>query len=343
MKIMTESEFRKEVKVRPATGYLFYGDEDYMKANALRTARAAVSTDESFAFFNDIRIDALDFTPAKLLDALMPPPMSSEKKLVTVSGLDFTAMRQSDIADICEVLAVLPEYDYNVLIINVAAGLIDEGYSAQKPSALLTKLGEYLSLVRFEKVSPARLCGWAIKHFEHGGVKADEKTARFFVDYCGGDMFRLSGEAEKLCAYVLWNGRDSVTEADIRNVCVSETDFDSFAFANAVMEGRNGDALEILDFLKFRRVDPLIIFGDISRTICDILTIKRLIDDGMTCADIGKAKIMNEYRAKIYARAAQKTDYKTLYRRIELCAETDRRLKLSPQGYGAIEMFICSE
>lgn len=344
MKIISDSDLRKELKNGSISqGYLFFGDEDYMKTNALKLARAAVAPDESFAPFNDIRLDALDFSPSKLLDALMPPPMMTEKKIVTVSGLDFTAMRQGDFNALLEVLGTLAEYDYNLLIINVASGLIDEGYSASKPSAMITKLGEFLTPVRFDKITPARLAGWAIKHFEHGGATSDDKTAAFFIDYCGSDMFKLANEAEKLCAYAHATGRTTITTDDVKNICIPETEFDSFSFTNAIMDGRNSDALDILEYLKFRRVDPIAIFGDISRTVCDILMIKRLTDDGMSSADIGASKIMNEYRAKIYARAARSVSYETLYRRLESLSETDKRLKLSGSGdYLAIELFICS-
>lgn len=345
MKIIGDSELRKELKngSSDSHGYLFFGDEDYMKLNALKLARSSVASDASFAPFNDIRLDALEFTPSKLLDALMPPPMMAERKIVTVSGLDFTAMRQSDFGALLEVLGTLEEYDYNLLIINVPSGLIDEGYSASKPSAAITKLGEFLTPVRFDRVARSRLAGWAIKHFEHGGASSDEKTAAFFVDFCGGDMFKLANEAEKLCAYALASGRTTITIDDVRNVCVAETEFDSFAFTNAIMDGRNADSLEILEQLKLRRVDPIAIFGDISRTVCDILMVKRLIDDGMTSADIGAARIMNEYRAKIYARAARGVGYDALYRRMELLCETDMRLKSSGAGdYLAIELFICA-
>lgn len=342
MDIITEAEFRRQIKNAPRTGYLFYGDEDYLKAHAVALAREVISPEPAFSFFNEFCIDATDYTSEKLIDALTPLPMQSERKIIFLMGFDFNSMKSGEIDELCSTLSLLTEYDYNTVIISVAAGCIDEGYSPSKPSAILTKLGSVLTLVRFEKSTVPKICVWAEKHFEHGGVKISNPVLSFFVNYCGTDMYKLSGEIDKLCAYVKYDGRTEVTEYDIREVSAADTEFDSFALANAIMEGRNSDALAVLDFLRFKRADPLILFGEISKTFCDLLMIKRLSDDGMSPADIGKAKLMNEYRAKIYARAASRIPYERLYRKIEICTEADRKLKLSPEGYSALEFLICS-
>ncbi|MBQ8207443.1 MAG: DNA polymerase III subunit delta [Clostridia bacterium] len=343
MQVINDADFRKQLKSGIIGSYLFYGDEDYLKAHAVSLAAAAVSPDPSFALFNISKIDILDYAPEKLLDALIQPPMMAERKLVTLTGFDFTSLRSGEIDALCEILALIKEYDYTSVILSVAAGCIDEGYSPSKPSAIINKLSEYLIPVRFEKNTPQKLSAWAVRHFEHGGVKIGAEDLNFFIDYCGTGMYKLANEIDKLCAYVLYEGRSEVTKEDIRNVSIADTEFDTFALAGAIMEGRNADALAVLDFLRFKRTDPLIIFGEVSRTFCDLLMIKRLSDDGMSPFDIGKAKIMNEYRAKIYARSASKIPYERLYRKIDLCTDADRQLKLSPQGYSAIEMLICSE
>ncbi len=343
MQVITEAEFRKQVKSGLGSGYLFYGEEDYLKAHALSLAASAICPDPTFAFFDTSKIDFLDYTPEKLTNAIMPPPMMAEKKLITLTGFDFRALKASEIDNLCATLELLSSYEYNTLILCVASECIDEGYSISKPSAIITKLSKYLVPVRFEKSTPQKLCAWAAKHFEHGGVHIDAPTLSFFISHCGNGMYQLSNEIDKLCAYVLFEGRDTVTKDDIKEVTTADTEFDTFALAGAIMEGKNDEALSVLDFLKFKRIEPLIIFGEISKTFCDLLMVKRLTEDGMSPFDIGRAKLMNEYRAKIYAASASKISYDRLYRKIELCNDADKQLKLSPLGYSAIEMLICAE
>ena len=107
MNIIKEADFRREIKTAPRAGYLFFGEEDYLKAFAVRTAREIVSPDPTFAFFNEMRLDATDFSPQKLIDALMPMPMMADKKIVTLTGLNFNTMRQSDLDGLCEALAAV--------------------------------------------------------------------------------------------------------------------------------------------------------------------------------------------------------------------------------------------
>ena len=62
MNILKESDFRKEIKTAPRAAYLFFGDEDYLKLSAVRLAREALCPDPSFSVFNEMRLDATDFT-----------------------------------------------------------------------------------------------------------------------------------------------------------------------------------------------------------------------------------------------------------------------------------------
>ena len=61
--ILKEADFRKALKTAPTGGYLFFGEEDYMKSASLRMARQGITeADPAMATFNDIRLDGLDFT-----------------------------------------------------------------------------------------------------------------------------------------------------------------------------------------------------------------------------------------------------------------------------------------
>ena len=342
MEIIKEDQFRKQIKKGLSGAYLFFGDEDYMKSFALRSAREAICPDETFALFNEMKLDALDYSASALLDAIMPMPMMSEQKLITVNGLDINGLKQKELDELCEALESLKEYDYNVVIITVPAGLIDEGNLPKRPSSLLSRIGEFATPVLFEPVTGARLVSWVGKHFEHHGVKASPEVAAKLIAYSGRSMFTLSFETEKLSYYVLWNGRDTVTEADVLNVSIGEISTDAFTLANAILDGRNEDALTALGVMKFRRVEPLILLGEVSRVICDLISVKSLIEKGLPTSEAASILKMNEYKARLYASGAASRSMKKLRRALELCSEADLSLKLSPTGYAPIEKLVCS-
>jgi len=199
--ILKEADFRRELKSNPGTGYLFFGDEDYLKLHAIKQASELLCPDRTYAFFNEMTLDALDFTPDKLLDALMPLPMMADRKLVTVRGLNFNTMRANELDELCDVLSTLPEYDYNLLIIYAGSMALDPGYLPKRPSAALSKLGEILTPVQFDRCSTAKLSAWIQRHFAHNGVEASPAFCSEMPEYCGHSMFVLANEIDKLSYY----------------------------------------------------------------------------------------------------------------------------------------------
>ena len=342
MEIIKEDAFRKLMKKGLSGGYLFFGDEDYMKAYSLNAARQAVCEEETFALFNDMKIEAMDYSAGALLDALMPMPMMTDKKIVTVNGLNIDALKPKELEDLCDVLATLPEYNYNVLIISVPATMIDEGNLPKYPSSVLKRLGEYLTLVHFEPITGARLVSWVGKHFSHNGAEASPEVCSFLINYVGRSMYTLSNETEKLSYYVLQNGRKTVTRDDILKVSVAEIATDAFTLANAILDGRSEDAVNALAVMKFRRVEPVTLMSEVSRVICDLVAVKALLDEGCPVPEIAAALKMNEYKTKLYAQGAKNKSMQKLKEAVDLCAEADLALKLSPQGYIAIERLVCS-
>lgn len=342
MDIIKEDIFRKQLKNGLSGGYLFFGEEDYLKSFSVRSAREAICTDETFAVFNDISIAPIDYTASALLSALMPPPMMADKKIISVNGLAISDMKQSEIDDLCEVLSTLPDYDYNVLIISVPSGLIDEGNLPKKPSAILTELSKYLTPVKFDCVTGARLVAWVGKHFSHHGVSTSPEVCSLLIEKCGRSMFTLSSETEKLSYYVLQNGRAEVNASDVEQVAISVIDSDAYALANAILDGRYSAAMDALNVMKFRRIDPIIILGEVSRVICELVSVKALQNDGLSVSEIAATMKMNEYKARIYANAVAGKSFDKLKRALLLCSQADLNLKLSPQGYAAIERLICT-
>ena len=342
MRIIKESDFRKEIKAEPQLGYLFFGEEDYLKSFSIRSARDVVCADPTFALFNELKLEALDFTPQKLLDALMPPPMMAERKLVTVNGLNFNSMKPTELEELCEVLAELPTYDYNILIINVASDCFDPGYLPKRPSTTLKQLCQHLTAVQFERSTPAKLAAWAQKHFAHNGVEASPQLCSQMVEFCGHSMFILANEIDKLSYYTRSHGETAATEDAMKRVCVSANEYDAFAFTNAIMDGQRSRALDILADYRFRRVDPIIILSDVIRVVCEMVNVRALTADGIPNSEIASNFKIHEYKVGLYQKSLKGISSERLKATLNACLAADAALKLSPQGYTTLEKLICT-
>ena len=340
--IITEADYRKLVGKTAGRAFLFFGEEDYLKSHAVRATREAICPDETFAVFNDVTLDALDFTPDKLLDAMTPPPMMADGRLIVLRGFDFTSIKSEPFTALLETLALLPEYDYNTVILQVSAGLIDEGKLPKKPSTVLKKLAEVVTPVRFAPVGEARLAAWAAKHFQHLGVTADGATCAFLVSYVGRNMFQLTKEIEKISYFVLEKGEKLVTSGHIREVACPQLDCDTFALSNAILAGRPSDALDALAVLKFERVEPNFVMAELSRTLCNMQAARLLLDAGKTPREIAQQLSLHQYAAELTSNAARKADPARLARAVALSVEADAAVKRSYADYGPIERLICS-
>lgn len=341
--IITEAAFRKLIGKTAGHAYILFGGEDYLKSHAVRAVREDVCPEPAFAVFNDITIDVADYTQEGLVNAMSAPPMMTEGKLIVLRGLDFTAMRAEEVEDFCEVLSLVKEYDFNTVLVYVAAGLIDEGYLPKRPSTTLKKLAEVAIPVRFEPATDAKLAAWGAKHFAHLGVQASLDVCRFLVSYVGQSMFVLAAEIEKLAYYALANGRDSVSEEDVRLVAVPQISADTFAMSNALLAGNCRAALDALAVMKFQGIEPMIVMGELSRTFCDMQAAKLLVDAGRGVADVMSVlKIKSDWKAGNYCRAVSRTTAARLSRAVELCAVADAQVKRSYGDYSPIEKLICS-
>ena len=347
MEIITEEEYRKRLKSGIKGAYLFFGAEDYLKAYALKATRKVVCPDDGFGCFNDITIDFPDFTIDRLLAALEAPPLMADRKLVVLKSFDFGALKPTE----CEAMAqIFEEYgkdETNVLVVSVVPEGIDAGYLPNRPSAFLKRLAKAGTAVNFVPSKADKLSVWVERHFEHEGVRISPKTARAVVAYCGSDMMKLSGEISKLCSFAKANGRDSVSEEDVRFVAVPETDFDPFALSNAAMAGDKAAALNALEVLKFRQVKPEFVMAEMSGLYVALYLTKLLSVEGLSQSEIGialsrKPYSFTDYKAGMYLKAVENLSLDRLKKALELCLDADLAMKTyGKRNYEQVERLIC--
>ena len=354
MDIISGTEFLKRIKENADGNYLFYGEEDYLKAHALKSFKDAMGLDEALEIFNLIKIDVLDYDAEKLIDALSMPPMMAEKKLVVVTGLNIKKMSRGGKSDdgdnsvgelraLIDAIKHLEEFDYNNLIIIIPAGNITEDEPKKKLPAALASLSEYLTPVKFEASTPQKLSLWVARHFEHHGIKARAEDCTHLVNFCGRDMFILSGEVEKLSLYAKAQGRDYIVREDIPLICCAEMEYGAFEFSNAILEGRKNDALSILRVMKFKQIEPLAIMGELSGILSDLLKIKILLGAGKNLQQIEQETRMNSYKVKLYVGSARRMELSRLQAIVLAATEADLAMKFQfDAGYLHLEKLICS-
>ena len=340
--IIKDTDFRREIKSAPRSCYFFFGEEDYLKNATLAQAREVLGGDPAFDIFNNVTLDGREYSSDRLLDALAPPPMMADRKLVILHGLNLTELKQSDFTDFCGVLESLQDYDYNTLIVSASSNGFDPGNLPKRPSAQLKAIAELAAPVQFDHPTPAKLAAWAQKHYAAHGASASVQVAQYTVDVCGRDMFVLANEIDKVACYALAHGRAEVSERDVDAVTIPVTEIGAFALANAISEGRRADALVILDDMRFRRVDPVIILGEIGGVYSNMLVIKTLLDKGLSAPEIASALKMHEYALSRYLKSLRSMSAERVHQLVHAAARADAELKNGGKSYAPLEKLICS-
>lgn len=357
---MTETELRADIK-SPSGMYFFYGDEDYMKNHYAAQIKKAILTDPGLEPFNYVRFDDDSYNLGDIRDALLSPPVMSDKKLVDITLANLPKLlNEKERANLLTTLkeTLSPEKDASdggsfslfggstspsesvVVLLRIAADGFDAG-TPKRPSAFLKTASAFMKPVPFDFQSDARLVRWIERHFTEYGLTVSQPVAMQILNTCGRSMYRLSGELAKTAAYTASSGRTEVTLADVDATVTRTDEDDAFLLANCVLEGNIPAALDALAVKMRRREEPILVLTQITRVFCDLAAAAHALEDGVPAADFAKIMKMHSYKAGLYLNAARTKPISYFDHAVARCAEADRKMKSTPLGYAVIERLIC--
>lgn len=341
---MAEVDIKKEYK-DPLGVYILFGEEDYLKRFYAAKIRESILGDSPYALFNHAIFTSKDFTEDALLDALATPPLGEDKKLIELTEFNFSELKAAETEVLINVFEAAKEYDYAVILMNVASDALDYGTSKgakiTKPSALYKKLNAVAKCAYLPKASQRDLAVWAAKHFSKDSLEIETPAVYQLIEQCSSNMMTMAAEIEKLCAFMHMNGKTTVTKDDVKNVCCETREVEPFALSNAVLAGKTDAALDILNLMEEKHIRPAIAFAGIYSTYIDLYRIKAALDGGIAQNDLGAKLKMNEYRASIYANAARGTTLKKISHVLMLCRDNDLKIKSEASSYDRLRTLIC--
>lgn len=326
---MTVTELSKKLKLDPHGVYLFYGEEEYLKRRYLEQIREAIPDDG----FNHIRICGDLSALSQELDGLA---LFGGDRLIELWDTDFSKVGGEQLDALCELLSSAED----TVVIYTHPDEFPAG-TGKKPSPQLAALQKSTVAVNFERQKPAALQGWIARHATAQGCFLAPELCRKMIDYCSADMFVLAGEVEKVCAYVMAQGRNIVEERDILTVASPATIYGAFDFTNALLDRDKAKAFVLLSDMIRRKEKPHDILGTVSRMMSDLLQIRVLRDCGMTPAEIASKLKMHEYVLSLRLQSAMKRSMEQLEQTAALCREADRKIKSTRlDSYRVIELLI---
>ncbi len=199
--------------------YLFCGPEEYMiSAYTDMVQQSVTGGDETAQTFSVLSIDCSKEQGGsgqpehgELLMYASTLPMLTERKLITVTGTDFSALSGSSLDSFCSLCDSLAEFEYLAVIFIADEDELDTSSLPRRPSAAMRRLSEHLGFVFFERQTPAKLAAWCAKHlprlryFGSSGALpyAVRALRRLYAYYCVRD-----GQARRISALSRLVGAD---------------------------------------------------------------------------------------------------------------------------------------
>ena len=238
--VMTYASLRSDWKKgKTVPIYLFYGEEEFLRREALNLAVEVFVPDTATQSFN---YDLLYGGEAKVADVIgccVSFPVMAERRLVVVreaEKLFKSRSKEEKTDDPFRTYLAKPNFD-TVLILETT-----------KPGAKNTHPWKDLfakaETVEFELLGDAATAKWLIDRAVHYGKRLDDEAASLLASSTGSDLTGLAGELEKLVAFV-GDGRESITADDVKEVVGRSRSFNIFEFTKAIGSGNREHATTV--------------------------------------------------------------------------------------------------
>ena len=307
-------------------GYLFYGEESYLREYYLGVLRKAL-VPAGFEEFNYHRMEGKDLTIQTLADAVEAMPMMAERTLVEVTDLDLFKLNEDQRGKLISVLDDIPPYCCIVFVYDTIE---------YKPNRTMKKLmkavTDHLETVEFRPASGSELTAWIARRFRALGKDIDRQTAEYLIFLCGDLMTGLVPEIEKIGAYVKGN---TITQKDIDAVADPVLSAQVFKLSDAVLQGQYDKAASILGDLLRMQTEPILILASLGSQLRRLYTARLAIDGGKDKYWLMNLwEMKNDYQAKLLLNAVRKTTAAWCADAVRQCQVLDRRMK-SERGIDA--------
>ncbi len=300
--------------------YIFHGEESYLRTYYLEQLRSRILEGPAEAF-NFHRFDAKSFSADDFSDAVDALPVMAERTLIQIDDLDLTKLDESTRERMTEVLLDLPDYVCICMVFDIVEYKLDK--RQKKFADVVTKAATELP---FPKQSQASLTDWCVRHFRSAGKRITSDLCAYLIFCTGGTMTALKPEIDKIAAYV---AGEEIKKADIDAVVIPVLDAQVFEITDALAARDFAKALTCLQTIFLMQQEPIPVLAAIASNLRRLAAAKTLSEHGKGSDDLMKLCAMSDYPARKTMSNARNFSMRWCNLAVELCAQTDYRLKTS--------------
>ena len=227
--------------------YLFYGEETYLKENALKKVKKAFK--ELILGINYIVLDESNIK--ELIQNIETPAFGYESKLIIVKDSGLFKKETKGKKTKNEYSEVIANYiAKNIKIINQTVLLVflENEICKNELAKIIEQEG---SIYNFERIKPQEIKNKISAICKAYNVKIDNDTLQYFIETCGTDMQKLINEIRKLIEYVGTEG--IITKESINALSTKELESVIFDLTDNLGKKNIKQALIVLEELLYNK------------------------------------------------------------------------------------------
>ena len=317
---MTWNEFYQVLKTGEISPvYLFTGPEALVKREALEALRRKLLP-PGLEALNDATLEGV--TAQQITDACETMPMMCERRIVTVRDWAplLPGKAKNEDAETEWMQKWLENPPASCTLVFYMRGEMD---GRKKLPALLKKKA---AVVDFQLLTDAELARWCAGRLKPHGKRISRAALNTLTYMAGRELTRLSGELDKLAAY-LGEDRDEISEEDVRSIVPASLEYNIFELLNSLLSGDMRKGQQTVNSLLQGGQTTVGILAMLTRQIRQLAHMKCALDAGSPVAVIQQQLGMHPYAAKQTARQCARLSAEWLTALYEKCVDFDYAVK----------------
>lgn len=302
----------------PERLYLLWGPEDYLREQFLsqlkKTCLPEGEDDFSYKRIDGPALDVNAFQQA--VDAV---PFMTEHTFVELRDVDINKLAD---ADAClKTISDIPDYCTVVFVQNAQ-------YEPDGRLRFVKTLRSEGKELKFTQQSQGMLTDWIVRRFAAAGKGIELSAAQRLIFISGDLMSRLIPEIDKIAAYA---SGDKVTQEDVEAVANHIPEAVVFEMTELIAQKKINSALSVLsELLADKNNEPIMMLAVLGKQMRQLYAARLALEKNLGTKYVMEVCSMKyDYIASKLLTAAKGFTLDQLRRAVELCAETDYRMKSS--------------
>ena len=266
--------------------YVLHGDDDFTMGERVASMKGEVGLPD-LGDVNVTELDGRSVALAELVGISSTVPFLAEKRLVIVTGLlsRFESGRRGrqraqprtglgEWAGLADRLEALPPTTDLVFV--------DGPIASSNP--LLRALSKIGKAERFARPNQRQVGRWITDRARQSGISIEPRAAAALAEYIGNDLRVIVSELEKLSLY---RSGETVRHEDVAELVSYARDANIFAAVDAILEGRSGAAIRMVQRLLQGGASPAYLLIMLARQVRLLILAKELKAEGVPGNELG--------------------------------------------------------